>query len=96
MSQLDSEFWHRARRARDKLAAQFLNHPDVTLIDIGYAYEEGQRTDQIALRIHVHERWMKAKPEERVTFPEQVDGIPVAVMLGEYRLDTDASASGEG
>ena len=95
MSQRDSEFWTKARRARDKLIDRFIHHPDVSGIDIGYAPERGKETKEIVLRIHVRERWMKAKPEERVAFPEQVDGIPVVVVLGEYRLDTDASAVGE-
>jgi hypothetical protein len=86
MSQ-DEAFWARASRARDKLAARYLDHPDVTLIDIGYAPEGGAEAGEIVLRIHVRERWMNAKPGERVAFPEQIDGIPVAVMLGEYRLD---------
>ena len=90
MSQKDSEFWARARRARDKLAAQFLDHPDVTLVGIGYGPQCGDETEEVVLRIHVRERWMKAQPEERVVFPEQVDGIPVTVMVGEYRLDADA------
>jgi len=95
MSQADSEFWSRARRARDKLVDQFINHPDVSLIDIGYAPERGETTEEIALRIHVREHWVKAKPEERVAFPKQVDGIPVVVMLGEYQLETDSPAADE-
>ncbi|MBE9508355.1 MAG: hypothetical protein IMY86_09935 [Chloroflexi bacterium] len=95
MSQEDSEFWTRARRARDELVDQFINHPDVSLIDAGYPPEQGEGTEEVVLRIHVRERWMRAKPDERVAFPDQVDGIPVVVMLGEYRLDTDASAAGE-
>ena len=96
MVEEESEFWHRARAARDKLAAQFLYHPDVTLIDIGYAYQQGRRTDQIALRIHVREAWMKAKPEDRIAFPEEVDGIPVSVMRGAYRLDAGEPAEDDG
>jgi hypothetical protein len=95
MSQVDSEFWDRARRARDKLAAQFLDHPDVSLIDIGYAPERGEETEEVVLRIHVRERWVKAQPEERVAFPKQVDGIPVVVILGEYQLETDAPTADE-
>ncbi|MFQ5473951.1 MAG: hypothetical protein ACE5FA_13865, partial [Dehalococcoidia bacterium] len=95
MSQEDSEFWARARLARDKLVDQVLDHPDVSLIDIGYAPERDEETEEIVLRIHVRERWMKAEPEERVAFPEDVDGIPVIVMLGDYRLETDAPAASE-
>jgi hypothetical protein len=95
MSQEDSGFWTRVGRARDKLVDQFLNHSDVTLIGIGYAPERGEETKEVVLRIHVRERWMKAKPEERVAFPEEVDGIPVVVMLGEYQLETGVAAADE-
>jgi len=88
MSQENAEFWKKARRARDKLVDQFIYHPDVNLIDIGFAPERSEGTEEIVLRIHVKERWMKARPEERVAFPEQVDGIPVVVMLEDFRLDT--------
>ncbi len=87
MSQQDSEFWDKARRARDKLAAQFLDHPDVSLIDIGYPIEQGQVGKEVVLRIHVRERWMKAKPEERTAFPAEVEGIPVIVMFGDYKAE---------
>lgn len=95
MTEEDSEFWHRARAARDKLAVEVLHRPEVSLIDIGYVYEHGRRTDQIALRIHVREEWMKAKPEDRTAFPVEVDGIPVSVMGGAYRLETGQPAEDE-
>ena len=91
MSRNDSEFWKRARRARDELIAQFMSHPDVNLIDIGYAPEAGEGTEEIVLRIHVGERWMEACPDQRVAFPSKVAGIPVSVMYGDYRLDLGAS-----
>jgi hypothetical protein len=86
MSHRDSDQMSRARRARDKLLVRFEHHPDVSLIDIGYAPQTGQETEQIALRIHVRKRWMEAKPEERTHFPQQVDGFRVVVTLGgDYR-----------
>jgi hypothetical protein len=88
MVQSDSEFWERARRALDKLVDQFLDHPDVSLIDVGYApAEQGESSEEVVLRIHVGERWLKARPEERVVFPERVEGIPVVVIPGDYRLE---------
>jgi hypothetical protein len=96
MSQRDSEFWTKARRARDTLIDRFIHLPDVSGIDIGYGPDRGEDAEEIVLRIHVRERWMKANPETRVTFPEQVDGIPVVVMLGEYPLETDAPSEGQG
>ena len=86
MSQQDSEFWTKARGAQEKLVNQFIHHPDVSLIDIGYPPESDEKNREVVLRIHVRERWLKARPEERVTFPEEVDGIRVVVMPGDYRL----------
>jgi len=96
MSQGNTEFWNRARLARDKLVGQFLDHPDVDLIDIGHPMEGGEITEKkLVLRVHVRERWMEASPDERLAFPDQVDGISVVVMLGEYRRETgDPAADG--
>jgi hypothetical protein len=86
MTQQDADFWARARRAQDKLVAQFLDHPDVSLIDIGYAEEGEQRTDTLAIRIHVRDSWFNASPEKRVNFPDAVDDISVVVIRGDYGL----------
>jgi hypothetical protein len=92
MSHRNSEFWNKARRARDKLADQFLDQPDVSLIDIGYApAAQAESSEEIVLRIHVRQSWLKAKPEERIAFPEELDGIRIFVMPGDYLLETDAS-----
>ncbi len=96
MTRDNSEFWNKARAARDKLEDQFLHHPDVTLIDIGHPPERANRTEEPVLRIHVSERWMNANPDERLVFPEVMDGIQVIVMLGDYGLDTDAPQMDEG
>ena len=86
MSQRDAGLWNKARRARDQVVDQYLSHPDVSLIDIGYVQDPDTGAQKIAVRIHVHERWLKAKPENRVTFPYRVEGIPVVVIRGEYRV----------
>lgn len=88
MRQESSELWHRVRQARAKLAAQLLNHPGITLIDIGYVYEGDQRTDEIALRIHIRERGTNAEIDDGIAFPNQLDGIPVIVLYGDYRPKT--------
>jgi hypothetical protein len=85
MSQKNPEFWSRARRARDKLVDQFLDHPDVSLIDIGYDPDrEGEgNAERIVLRVHVR----RPLTREEVGLPAQIDGIPVRVMVGDYRLE---------
>lgn len=85
----DSKFWMRVRRARTKLEDDFIQHPDVRLIDIGYDPERGEGTKQVVLRIHVASSWMEADPDNRAAFPEEVDGIPVVAVRGDYYVDND-------
>ena len=61
-------------------------YPDVTNIDIGYAPEQGESTETIVLRIHVNERWMQTRPQDRVGFPATVDEIPVVVIPGDQAV----------
>ena len=87
MSLEESQYWDKVYHVQAKLIRQFLNHnyPDVSLIDIGYAPDQGTGTELIVVRIHV----MKADVETWTTFPEQVDGVPVRVVpVDDYRLST--------
>lgn len=72
------------RRARDKLIDQYLDHPDVSLIDIGYA--PARQGKEVVLRVHVSEQWFNLPTEERLSFPDLVEGIPVTVIPGDYRV----------
>lgn len=77
----------RLERARDKLVARYILHPDVTLIDIGYRLEDEKERKELVLRIHVRDRWMKSSPENRTNFPDELDGIPVIVLSGDFKLE---------
>ncbi len=81
-------------RAQEKLVTRFGNHPDVSLIDIGYDPGSDAFPYNVVLRIHVRWRWIVAPPEERVAFPTEVDGIPVIVIPGDYRPETNSPATG--
>lgn len=78
MTQPDATWWVRARRAQKMLAAQFLGQPDIRMVDIGED-PEGQG-GTLVLRVHVR------RPEALdVQVPEEVEGIPVRVVRGDYR-----------
>ena len=89
MSQENSEIMQKARHARDRLVSQFMNNPDVVLIDIGFPpkTDTGNQNDEIIIRIHVRENWFTSRLEERSDIPEEIDGIRVAVIPGDYHLD---------
>lgn len=80
MPKRDAEFWKKARLARDILESQYMKYPDVTHIDIGYAPDSGEGLETIALRIHVTEHWMQAKPKDRVNFPATIDKFPIVII----------------
>ncbi|MEZ4868365.1 MAG: hypothetical protein R3C14_43960 [Caldilineaceae bacterium] len=69
MQQQNSEFWTKATQAREELASQLQDHPDVCFVDLGYPQDGDQ--DEIALRIHVC--------DDGDDFPLEIDGIPVIV-----------------
>ena len=82
--QPDEAWWERARRGRDQLVAQFLSHPDVTLIDIGLDPQHHSRMP--VLRIHVR-RTGAALPKVL----DDVEGIPVRIVYGNYQLQSEES-----
>jgi hypothetical protein len=85
MSPENSDFWDKARQARDKLANQLLNHPGVSLIDIGYEVnEEGKKiSNHIALRVHIRQ----ASVKETLKLPADIEGVPVRVVTADYKLE---------
>lgn len=96
MTQPETEFQGRARRALNKLVERYIYDPDVTFIDAGYASAtQDETTEDIVLRIHVRERWMNTRLEERTAFPEQVDGIPVIVVPVGFHLETNVPIEDE-
>jgi hypothetical protein len=87
MASGDPDLVATAQRALTKLEAEFSRHPDVSMIDVAYQREDGSPIRSVVLRVHVRDRWLDAKPEDRITFPAEVDGIPVVVTRGEYELE---------
>ncbi len=81
MAPRDSGFWARARPARDKLAAQVLFHPNVSMVDIGED-PDGVISAPV-LRVHVRSSDMSG-----LDIPNDVDGIPVRIIRGDYRPAT--------
>ncbi|MCB0197585.1 MAG: hypothetical protein KDJ65_36910 [Anaerolineae bacterium] len=85
MASQDKEFWSRARLARDALSERLLNHPDVTLIDIGYdpASTEAIGDRLLVLRIHVR----RSLTRSALGLPDTLDGIPIVLVVADYTLE---------
>jgi hypothetical protein len=83
MVQDNAELMARMKQARDKLAAQFINHPDVSLIDIGADPESSAQSASVALRVHVR----RSSTKSALGIPDEIDGVPVRVVIGDYHLE---------
>ncbi len=81
---MNSDTMEKARRARDRLAAGLLDKAGVTLIDIGLDPESkpGAEPERIVLRVHI-----RPSAKGKVDIPQEVDGIPVKVMIGDFKPD---------
>jgi len=74
----------KVRRAFEKAIKAFGQRPNVTGIDIGYKYDGGVRTEQVAVRVHVREKIPLAALEAAEVFPKEIDGVPIDVIEGIY------------
>jgi hypothetical protein len=70
----------RVRQALDKLVERYIHHPNVSLIDMGFDPDPAG-TEQMVLRVHVR----GLNTEEALDLPQEVDGIPVRRVSGDYR-----------
>lgn len=85
MASDDTVNWNRIREAQTQLVDQFINHPDVTLIDVGYEADPTHKQKSVVLRIHVRDEWFNIDPADRDNFPLAVNSIPVVIVKGNYR-----------
>lgn len=74
-----------AQRALDKLAGQFLSHPAVSLIDMGFDPQTSPDDQSPGLVLRVHLR--PGARLEGLNLPTQVDGIPVRTIMANYHLE---------
>lgn len=77
------EWWDRARHARDRLVTQVISHPNISMIDIGEDPRGASGTP--VLRVHLRQAG-GALPN----IPSSVDGIPVRVIQGDYRPESES------
>jgi hypothetical protein len=70
-------------KIKEAAEADLLKRPGVTAVDVGYKYVGGQRTDEIAIRIHVAEK--KDVPlDEQI--PKIIEGIKTDVLQNTFVL----------
>lgn len=61
---------------------KLLKIPGVTAVDVGYKYVNGQRTNEIAIRVHVAKK--KKAVDKKDMIPAEINGIKTDVIEGTY------------
>jgi hypothetical protein len=69
---------------KERVEAQFLSAPGVTGVDVGYKEVGGQRTGQIAIRVHVAAKTDAIPDDQRV--PGEIEGVVTDVLERRYEL----------
>ena len=82
MSENPSIDWDALQLTREKVAMQIGVHPEISLIDIGLDPQAPEKQEHLVIRVHVRRQW----DPEKVHIPEQIDGIHVVVIPGDYQL----------
>jgi hypothetical protein len=75
----------RLQEAYEKAYKAYMVRANVTGIDIGYKYINGEKTDNIVVRIHVKEKISESNLEASEILPKEIDGIPVDVIQAIYQ-----------
>jgi hypothetical protein len=83
MSTGTPDFWQRANQAREKLSLQLSGQPEVSLVDLGLNPNDPAGSEEIFLRVHLRH----AAEIHRLDLPLEVDGLPVIVIIADYRLE---------
>jgi len=78
MNTTDRAWWVKARKARDKLIEQVMGYPAVSLVDIGQDPEGS--SPMPVLRVHV-----QVGDISDLKIAQNIDGIPIRVMRGDYQ-----------
>ena len=71
-------------KAYEKALKSYGYRPEVTGVDIGYKYNGFERTNEIAVRIHVREKIPLSLLQAAEVLPREIDGVPIDVIQGNY------------
>src|SRR4051812_47567617 len=69
---------------KERVEAEYLGRPGVTGIDVGYKEVGGERTDEVAIRVHVDRKSDSVPADQRV--PDDIEGAVTDVLERSYEL----------
>lgn len=85
----------RAEQALEQVYHDWLQRPGVTAVDLGFKWTDGHMTDQLAIRVHVHEKRPLAEIPESQIFPSTIDGVPVDVLQATYGIQSQPDSGSQ-
>lgn len=75
--------------------SRYGHRENVTGVDIGREYKNGQETGRLAVRLHVREKLPETALEAAEAFPETLDGFPIDVIQANYEPGEDRAVAPE-
>lgn len=80
------------QRVFAQVVKTYSQRENVTGIDVGFRYDGGKRTEQMAVRIHVREKLPEHALEVAEVFPKAIEGVPIDVIQAVYTPHTQRRA----
>ena len=84
MSRFSTQAMADAVAAKEQLARDLRDCPGLTLIDIAAEASPGTTQKRLVVRVHLGD----AARADLPAVPPEINGVPVRVMRGDYRLET--------
>ncbi|MEM0977175.1 MAG: hypothetical protein AAGJ34_06555 [Pseudomonadota bacterium] len=78
--------------AQRKVYSLFRRRPNFTGADVGYRWNGDKKTKELVVRIHVNAKIPVAELDEKDVFPAEIDGIPLDVIEGPYKIRRSAGS----
>jgi hypothetical protein len=69
---------------KERVEAELLDRPGVTGVDVGYKYVDGQRTNEVAIRVLVEEKKARVPAGQKV--PGEIEGVQTDVIERRFEL----------
>jgi len=93
MRNVSQKMLKRARTAKTNLKQILKHHPDVMGMGIGYRERNGKLNNRCCIRVHVRKKFLAHLMPPQRRLPEEIDGIPIDVIEGEYYIHDSSSPS---
>ena len=73
----------------EKHKEELMAYKGVHYVDVGFKFENGVPTEELAIRVHVHEKKPESELESAEILPEELDGIPIDVIQSNPELEDE-------